>query len=174
MSVKNVHRSAPLIDRYASGGAILAYAFFGLTPAQETARIGPGPWSLAELAGHLLDADLIFSERMKRVLAEDEPAFQPFDKDAWIERLSYPSMPVVEAVDLLAANRRWTARLLRLRPDADFGRAGRHPELGRVTLAGLLATATNHVDHHLRSIYAKRAGLGVAIPPRYGSEALQV
>ena len=65
-------------------------------------------------------------------------------------------------------------RMLRGRPDADFARAGRHSERGRMTLAELLATATNHVDHHLRFLYAKRAALGVALPPRYGSEALKV
>jgi uncharacterized damage-inducible protein DinB len=174
LSAKNTQRSAPLIDRYSAGGAILAYAVLGLTPEQETARIGPGPWSVAELAAHLLDSDLIFSERMKRVLAEDEPALQPFDKNAWIGRLGYQAMPAGEAANLLAANRRWMTRLLRLRPDADFARAGRHSDRGRITLAELLATATNHIDHHLRSLYAQRAGLGVAIPPRYSSEALGI
>lgn len=83
-------------------------------------------------------------------------------------------MSVGEAVDLLAANRRWMTQLLRRCSDADFARAGRHSERGRMTLADLLATATNHLDHHLRFLYAKRANLGVALPPRYGSEALGI
>ena len=51
--------------------------------------------------------------------------------------------------------------------EADFARAGRHSERGPQTLAEIVALATNHVDHHLRFLYAKRANLGVAIPPRY-------
>ena len=39
-----------------------------------------------------------------------------------------------------------------------------------MTLAELLATATNHLDHHLLYLYAKRANLGVALPPRYARD----
>jgi uncharacterized damage-inducible protein DinB len=174
LATKNESRSAPLIDRYAAGGAILGYAVSGLTPDQETARPGPGAWSAVELSAHLLDADLVIADRMKRVIAEDDTVLQAFDENAWVERLGYQSTSVVEAVELLAANRRWMTRILRGLADADFARAGQHTERGRVTLAELLATATNHIDHHLRFLYAKRARLGVALPPRYGSEALGV
>jgi hypothetical protein len=165
-------RCTPLIDRYASGGAILAYAVAGLTTEQEAARPGPGAWSVAELAAHLLDSDLVHADRMKRVIAEDEPVLQAFDENAWVARLGYQAIPVAESVELLSANRRWMTRVLRGCTDADFARAGRHTERGRLTLAELLATSTHHVDHHLRFLYAKRAKLGVALPPRYGSEAL--
>ncbi|MBY0396013.1 MAG: DinB family protein, partial [Thermoleophilia bacterium] len=79
---------------------------------------------------------------------------------------------VEEAVNLIAANRRWMVKVLKRLPDADFARAGVHSECGRVTLADLLAKMTGHIDHHLRFLYAKRANLGVALPPRYASEAL--
>jgi hypothetical protein len=36
-----------------------------------------------------------------------------------------------------------------------------------VTLAEILVKAANHLDHHLKFLYAKRAKLGVAIYPRY-------
>ncbi|MCA1686933.1 MAG: DinB family protein, partial [Planctomycetia bacterium] len=170
MSAKNEQRSSPLVDRYASGGAILAYAVLGLTPEQEQARPGPGAWSVAELAAHLLDSDLVYADRMKRVIAEDDPILLAFDENAWVEKLDYRELPVGDSIDLLSANRRRMSRILRRCADADFVRAGRHSERGRVTLAELLATATHHVDHHLRFLYAKRAKLGVALPPRYGSE----
>lgn len=174
LSTKKEARSTPLIDRYAAGGAILGYAIAGLTPDQETARPGPGAWSIAELTAHLLDADLVIADRMKRVIAEDDPVLQAFDENAWVARLGSQATSAGEAVELLAANRRWMVRVLRGLDDADFARAGRHSERGRVTLAELLATATNHIDHHLRFLYGKRANLGVALPPRYGSEALGI
>jgi hypothetical protein len=165
-------RNAPLIDRYASGGAILAYAVAGLTREQEIAHVGPGAWSIAQLVAHLADADLVLADRMKRVIAEDDPPLQAFDESAWVARLGSEAMSVEEAVNLLAANRRWMTRVLRRCADTDFARVGRHSEAGRVTLAHLLAGASNHVDHHLRFLYAKRANLGVALPPRYGSEQI--
>lgn len=167
-------RGNPLIGRYASGGAILAYAVAGLTREQERAYPGPGSWSIAQLVTHLLDSDLVYADRMKRVIAEDDPVLQAFDENAWVARLGGEQMSVEEAVNLFAAGRHWMTQVLRRCSDADFGRAGRHSQLGRVTLAELLATITNHVDHHLRFLYAKRSGLGVALPPRYCSEALGV
>jgi uncharacterized damage-inducible protein DinB len=163
-------RVDPLLTRYVAGGPTLAYAVADLSPEHEQARPGPGDWSIAELVAHLLDTDLVLTERMKRVLAEDDPVLQAFDENAWAARLDYQSMSVEEAVNLLTANRRWMAQILRRRDEADFARTGRHSEKGRQTLAEVLSTVVNHLDHHLRFLYAKRANLGVALPPRYTAQ----
>ena len=159
--------SPEVIDRYALGPELLRYAAQGLTPEQEQARPGPGAWSIAELVAHLLDADLVLAERMKRLIAEDSPTLPAFDENAWITRLDSNAMPVDEAVALFAANRRWMARILRAQDEAGFARSGTHSEKGKQTLAEVLVYATNHLDHHLKFLYAKRAKLGVAIYPRY-------
>lgn len=158
-----------VIDRFAEGGPLVLYAASGLTSEQEQARPGPGVWSIAELVAHLADTDLVHGERMKRVIAEEQPLLQGFDESAWIRRLDSQSMPVDEAVQLLIANRRWITRVLRNCSEADFGRAGHHNEAGRRTLAELVVGAVGHIDHHLLYLYGKRANLGVAIPPRYSA-----
>ena len=163
-------RMAPVIDRYAAGGPLLVYATSGLAPEHETTRVGPGTWSIAELVAHLLDSDLVHGDRMKRVIAEDEPVLQAFDENRWIDRLDSRAMPVEEAVNLFHAHRRWMTRILRDRPDADFTRVGLHTESGRKALADLVATAVGHVDHHLRFLFAKRAALGVALIPHYSDD----
>lgn len=169
----SANRGTPLVDRYAMGAAILAYAVSDLTREQEQARTGPGAWSITELVAHLTDTDLVYGDRMKRVIAEDNPILLAFDENAWIERLGSATISVEEAVNLIGTNRRWMTRILRRCSDADFARAGTHSERGRLTLAELVATMTNHIDHHLRFLYGKRANLGVALPPRYVSEALR-
>jgi hypothetical protein len=115
----------------------------------------------------LLDSDLVIADRMKRVIAEKDPVLQAFDENAWIERLDSQSMPVEEAVALFAANRRWMTRILHNCSEADFARSGQHTEAGRKTLAELVASSISHLDHHLVFLYAKRAALGTAVPPRY-------
>jgi hypothetical protein len=72
-----------------------------------------------------------------------------------------------EAAALFAANRQWMARILKAQDEAAFAREGMHTEKGRQTLAEVLVYATNHLDHHLKFLYTKRAKLGVAIYPRY-------
>ena len=160
-----------VIDRYAAGGPLLVYATSGLAPEHETARVAPGTWSIAELVAHLLDSDLVLADRMKRVIAEDEPILQAFDEKRWIDRLDSQSMPVLEAVNLLAAQRHWMTRILRKCSEADFSRAGLHTEAGRKSLAELVATTVSHLDHHLRFLFAKRATLGVALIPHNSDDA---
>lgn len=160
-----------LIERYAAGGSLLAYAAGSLGPEQEQARPGPGAWSIAELVAHLVDSDLVAADRMKRVLAEDNPALLAFDETAWIARLGAQAMPVEEGVNLFVANRHWMTRILRRCDDADFARAGQHSERGRVSLAELVTTYVGHLDHHLKFLYAKRANLGVSLYPRYCRES---
>lgn len=167
-------KMSPLIARYASGGAILNYALSGLTTELERAApgSGAGAWTLAELTAHLLDVELLFGVRMKRVIAEECPLLVTIDENAWANRLSYSDSPIHDAVSMIVMNRKWLTRILRTCTDSDFARSGTHSEKGKMTLAELLAYVTNHLDHHLKFIYAKRANLGVALPPRYASEQI--
>jgi uncharacterized damage-inducible protein DinB len=164
-------RMAPIIDRYAAGDSLLVYATGGLSREHETTPVGPGTWSIAQLVAHLLDSDLVLGDRMKRVIAEEEPALLAFDENRWIDRLDSQAMPVEEAVNLFTANRHWMTRILCKCTEADFGRAGIHSEAGRKTLADLVVGSVSHVDHHLRFLFAKRAALGVALIPHYSDDA---
>lgn len=159
-----------VIDRFDAGGALLAYAAGGLAPDHETARPGPGAWSIAELVAHMVDSDLVAADRMKRIIAEDRPTLLAYDQDAWIARLGSNLIHVEEAVNLFAANRRWMAQVLRRCPEADFARVGVHSEDGPVTLAETVAKYVAHLDYHLRFLYAKRANLGVSLYPRYSRD----
>ena len=167
MSSAKLDPRKPVIDRFEAGGPLLVQAVAGLSPEQGRAHPIAGTWSVAELVGHLLDCDLVFADRIKRIIAEDSPTLQGFDESAWIARLGSDAVPVDEAAALFAANRKWMTRILRGQDESAFSRAGTHTEKGRQTLAEVLVYATNHLDHHLRFLYAKRAALGVAIYPRF-------
>ncbi len=166
----NADAIKPLIDRYEAGSDILVYATQQLSREQETARVGPGEWTVAELVAHLLDADLVLADRMKRIIAEDSPTLLAFDENLWLRRLRSGEQPLEEAVNLFVANRRWMTRLLRSLPHEDFARSGTHSEAGRKTLADVVSTAAGHVDHHLVFLYGKRANLGTSLYPRYTTD----
>src|SRR5262249_5030693 len=141
------------------------------TAEQAASRPGPGDWSIAQLVAHVLDSDLVLSDRMKRVIAEDNPTLLAFDENQWVVRLDSQAMPVDEAVRLFEANRRWMTRLLKRCTEADFARTGNHTERGPVSLRDLVSTAAGHVDHHLKFLYAKRENLGAAVEARYTNGA---
>lgn len=149
-----------LIDRYAEGPTLLGNAVQGLTRDDLTAFPVPGAWSIHQVIVHVLDSDLIATDRMRRVVAEELPLLIGYDETRAAAALFYHDEPLEEVLELFARNRARTARVLRKLPDAAFDRAGIHNERGRVTLRDLVETYVEHVDHHLRFVAEKRARLG--------------
>jgi hypothetical protein len=149
-----------LIDEYAAGPKLLENAVQGLTKADLSATPIPGTWSIQQIVVHLVDSDLVASDRMKRVIAEDRPSLIGYDESKFAAALHYDAQPLEDAVELFALNRDFTARILRKLPDSAFGRVGVHNEKGEVTLADLVADYVEHLEHHLSFLKKKRALLG--------------
>ena len=148
-----------LIDQYTAGGAKLRRAVEGLTRQDLLARPGPGQWSIQEVVIHLADSDASASDRMKRILTEDNPALLDADETTYTQQLSCDDQSLDDALVLFEVGRRQCARILRQLPDAAFLRRGLHHRRGEVTVGGMVADDIHHLDHHLEFIYAKRAKL---------------
>ncbi|WP_165222682.1 DinB family protein [Aquisphaera insulae] len=161
-----------LIERYEAGARLLGYAAGGISPEKAVERPGPGKWSCAELVAHIVDSDLVDSERMKRVIADESATLVPYDENRWVDGLHSHEMPIEAGLALFAANRAWTARILRACDESAFRRSGLHGEKGRMTLTDLVAEMVTHLDHHLRFLYGKRANLGIAVQPRYANSVI--
>lgn len=151
-----------LIERYAAGADVPARGIAGLTPGELTSFPVPGTWSIQQVIMHLMDSDLIAGDRMKRIIAEDNPLILGYNETKFAERLMYHRMDPVAACDLFARNRRMVASLLRELPDEAFDRTGVHSERGKITLAQLVQTYAEHLEHHMKFVDAKRRALGKA------------
>jgi hypothetical protein len=158
------------VDQYARGIGLLSYATEGLAVEELSSRLGPGEWSTAQVAIHLVDSELVVADRMKRVIAEDNPPLLAFDENKWAARLAYEEQSVAIATMLFDLTRRQMLEVLRRLDDAAFARSGVHSERGRLTLADLVSGEVRHLDHHLKFIYEKRERLGRPIPARYGGQ----
>ena len=113
-----------LIARYSAGGPLLAQSIAGLSPQELTAFPVPGTWSIQQIVLHLLDSDLVASQRMKQIIAEDNPTLVAWDETAFAERLSYNELDPHLAAELFAGNRRLTAEMLRRQPASAFRSQG--------------------------------------------------
>ncbi len=150
-----------LVERYAAGADKPAAAIAGLSRQDLNAFPVSGTWSIQQIIIHLMDSDLIGSDRMKRVAAEERPpTLIGYDESAFARSLFYDQLDPREACEVFAKNRRLTAEILRRLPDAAYERVGDHNEHGRVTLAELVQTYADHLDHHLKFIDEKRKLLG--------------
>jgi hypothetical protein len=115
----------------------------------------PGEWCVLEVIGHLIEAEERgFAGRVRTLLAETDPEFRTWDQNAVArERRDCEK-------DLAALLGEWTrlreagvAVVEGLRHE-DLPRAGRHPTVGRLSIADLLAEWVHHDRNHQRQILA--------------------
>lgn len=149
-----------LIERYVAGATGPAAALRGLTAEELNAFPVPGTWSVQQVVLHLMDSDLIGSDRMKRVIAEESPTLLAYDETAFSKRLFYETLDPWMACEIFRLNRLQTGAILRKLPDAAFARAGNHTERGRETLEELVKGYADHLDHHMKFVKEKRRALG--------------
>jgi hypothetical protein len=153
-----------LIQQYERGASLLPLAIQGLTREDLRATPVPNTWSIAQITLHLMDSDLIASDRMKRVVAEDNPTLIGFNESLFAKNLFYDQLDPFLAADIFRKNRQLTAIILQNLPETAFARVGTHNEAGPLTLAQLLETYTNHLTHHLKFLNQKRQMLGKTNP----------
>ena len=119
-----------------------------------TATEGADTWSPFDIVGHLIHGERTdWMPRIELLLAHGESRpFTPFDRFAQLRDSRGKSL-----TELLATFARLRqenlARLQSLHlKRTDFGRQGRHPELGTVTLGQLIATWVVHDLNHVAQI----------------------
>jgi uncharacterized damage-inducible protein DinB len=148
-----------LIDRYEQGGDLLAAAVDGLSQEQLHAHPVPGTWSIHQIVVHLMDSDLIASDRMKRLASMPKPLLMGYDETAFANLPGQDEVDARTACEIFRLNRQVTARVLRRLPNEAYERVGIHSENGKITLAHVVPAYIQHLDHHLEFIAKKRAML---------------
>ena len=119
-----------LIDRYAAGANQLAPSIEGLTRDDLNTFPVQGTWSIQQIVLHMMESDLIASDRMKRVISMDNPLLMGYDETAAAKKLCYDQLDPRLACDVFAKNRLLTADLLRRLPKEAWDRTGIHSERG--------------------------------------------
>jgi uncharacterized damage-inducible protein DinB len=131
--------------------------------SREQAKSRPiaGKWSTLETVSHLADFEPIGADRMKRVIAEDNPTLIGADENKFAALLQYQERDLEEELKIIELTRSQMARVLRKLPDSALQRSGQHNERGPRTLEQLLSTTIGHIPHHVRFILEKRLALGL-------------
>lgn len=152
-----------LLNDYRNGPLVLRSVLSGMTPEQVDAAPVPGKWSTRQVICHLADAELLYADRFKRILAEDQPPLRAMNPDVYVAKLAVADRDLSVELETIDAVRRHMVGILEHMPEADFQRTGVHSEDGPLTLQTLLERITRHVPHHARTIVEKRRALGLNI-----------
>jgi hypothetical protein len=149
-----------LIEQYSQGGEKLRFAVRGLTEEDLKSFPVPGTWSIQQIVIHLMDSELISTDRMKRIIAEENPTLLGYDETKFSKNLYYHEQSAADAVTMIDLNRRMFTNVLLMLPEAALKRTGVHSERGNQTLGGYLQGVVDHLNHHLKFIYSKREKMG--------------
>ena len=154
-------RLQPLIDDYLAALETLKKEVAGMNRQQLMARPIAGKWSTLEVVCHLADFNPILADRMKQIIALDQPAMKGIDENRFASALAYEDRDLEEELAVISATRKQMARILRKLPDSALERVGVHSERGPITLERMLTISARHIPHHTAFIQEKKKALGI-------------
>jgi hypothetical protein len=153
---------AALVERYRDGAAAFTSLVARLTDAELDARPFPDEWTVREICHHLADGELNSAVRLRRLIAEDEPALPGYDEMEYSRRLHYGEREIGPSLAAMAAARAATYQILERLSDREWARGGTHSEHGSYGVEAWLRDYAghpwDHADQARRVLEAARGG----------------
>ena len=115
-------------------------------------RPAAGEWSVLELLGHLVDAELVMSARYRWTVSHDEPTLPGYDQDRWVDRLAHNEDDPEELLAFFSTLRTANLQLWRKRSAADRERVALHAERGPESYAMMFRMLAGHDRFHLQQM----------------------
>jgi hypothetical protein len=112
-------------------------------------RSAVGEWSVLELLGHILDAEMVSTARYRWVIAQDEPPLPGYDQDLWVSRLEHNQADAQAMLDLFDALRNANLNLWRRTTQEQRARVGVHFERGPESVDLIFRLIAGHDRFHL-------------------------
>jgi len=112
-----------------------------------------GEWTVHQIASHTRDVDkLVYGERIRRTLNEDNPEFESFDADTWMAEHYDKTEPLEKILDDLSNNTTDLVNILKTMPLEGWSRVSTHKESGSgKTLQLWVERNLRHVEEHLQT-----------------------
>jgi len=132
-------------------------------PAVIRQRPAPAEWSVLEVAGHILDAEIVYSGRYRFILAHDAPRLPGYDQDRWVDRLHHNEDDPEDLLAQFTALRAANLALWQRTTEAERERVGLHDERGPESYDLSFRLIAGHDRFHLDQA---RRTLAVVRPPR--------
>ncbi|PUA36620.1 hypothetical protein C8Z91_24885 [Paenibacillus elgii] len=141
-----------LIEEYGRGYELLREAVEGLTEEELRFKPAPDKWSIHEILIHLADSELVSTQRLKKVLAEDEPLLTSWEQDVWAKNLGYEKQDRDQYLLLFQMLRAHMQPVLAHLTVDQSERVGVYEDGARFTFCQMLEYRVKHVRMHLAQI----------------------
>jgi hypothetical protein len=124
----------------------------GLSPMQLGHPELPGKWSILQVIQHLADSELVWSYRIRMVLAQDRPRLAGYDQDLWADKLRYSESTAGQSLTVFDVLRSANIEILDRISEDEFGRVGIHEERGEESLGFMIRLYAGHDILHMKQI----------------------
>jgi hypothetical protein len=148
-------KRAELVAKYKDGHRVVAAALEGASDRELDAKPAPGKWSAREIVHHLADSEMTSAIRLRLLIAEDDAAIRAYDEQEFARKLYY-DRPIASSLLAFQAARTSTGELLDRLTDAEWAKAGTHPEHGRYGVERWLEIYADHAHNHAEQIRRAR------------------
>jgi hypothetical protein len=118
-------------------------------------RPAPGTWSPLEYGCHVRDVHVLFAQRLRSMLDEDEPTFASWDQDATAVASDYGSQDATTVAVELVEAAGTVAGIYATVTDATRDRSGLRSNGDRFTVETLGRYHLHDVVHHLHDVGAR-------------------
>jgi len=119
---------------------------------------GPGKWNIRELLHHIVDAETVMYDRIRRTLSKPGQVIWGFDQNAWVSGLGYTDRPLALSKQMYMAVRANVQYLVEQHYPQASNFTFVHSETGMRTLKDEFDKVAWHNAHHLSQIEQALAG----------------
>ncbi|MFN2215798.1 MAG: DinB family protein [Anaerolineales bacterium] len=145
-----------MINRFAEAPGLIDQALAKLPDHKKP--LEEGGWNVHQILVHMRDVNKqVYLPRLQRIMNEEDPKFQNFDGDVWMEVHYDPQEPFDSILNELKDQCLSTNEWLKQLNSPSWNRNGTHPTIGTHTLQWWVERVLAHLDEHIVQLEASAA-----------------
>jgi DinB superfamily len=143
-----------IVELLRDGGRELGTALAAVPESRAGFRYGEGKWSIAEVLGHMIDAERIFTYRALRIARGDATPLPGFEQNDYVKTAGSEARTIANLAEELAAVRECSVLLFQSLPADAWSRRG-VASGNPISVRALAYITAGHARHHLRVLQEK-------------------
>jgi len=126
--------------------------YFDLAETELVKNYGEGKWNVRQLLNHIVDAETVLYERIRRTIANPGQTLQGFEQDLWAAKLEYNKFPLKMNRDIYVSVRQAIIYLAAEYYDEYGDHEAYHSRTGAKNLKHFFDKVARHNQGHVENI----------------------
>jgi len=145
--------SASALSRLAYQHLTISELISGIAEARIHLHPASGKWSIHDNIAHLARYNIVFQDRIKSILQEDDPVFSRYVAEADDAFPSWQKKSTSALIESITTERKRISTMASSMSPEQLERTGMHPRFGQLSLIAWLEFFLFHEAHHIFTIF---------------------